>query len=59
MKKLFMKPILLSLVCSFSLYAGTYDDSYSPLMDQNASAMMKTDFFIRLNQLNPPDLRSY
>lgn len=46
MKKLFMKPILLSLVCSFSLYAGTYDDSYSPLMDQNASAMMKTDFFM-------------
>lgn len=41
-----MKPILLSLVCSFSLYAGTYDDSYSPLMDQNASAMMKTDFFM-------------
>lgn len=46
MKKLLIKPILLSLVCSFSLYAGTYDDSYSPLMDQNASANVKPDIFM-------------
>ena len=46
MKKFIIKPILLSFVCSFSLYAGTYNDSYSPLMDQNASAKVKSDIFM-------------
>ncbi|MDD2357749.1 MAG: OmpA family protein [Thiovulaceae bacterium] len=46
MRKLLIKPILLSLVCSLSLYAGTYDDSYSPLMDQKVSANVKPDIFM-------------
>ena len=46
MKKFIMKPILLSLVCSFALHAGTYDDVYSPLMDQNVSAKIKPDIFM-------------
>ena len=46
MKKLIIRPILLSLVCVFSLYAGTYDDLYSPLMDQNESAKIKPDIFM-------------
>ena len=46
MQRYSMKPLLISLACSFSLYAGTYDDSYSPLMDQNASAQVKPDIFM-------------
>ena len=46
MKKFIIKPILLSLACSFSLYAGTYNYNYSPLMDQNISAKVKSDIFM-------------
>jgi len=45
MKK-FMMNLSLSLVCSLSLYAGTYDDLYSPLADAKSMQQMKKDPFM-------------
>ena len=46
MQRYNIKPLLISLVCSFPLYAGTYSDNYSPLMNQNTSAKVKSDIFM-------------
>jgi len=45
MEKFILK-LSLSLVCSLSLHAGTYDYSYSPLADTNSMQKVKKDPFL-------------
>ena len=44
--KRFIPKLSFLFVCALSLYAGTYDDSYTPLADKNATQNIKKDFFM-------------